>query len=263
MATFPRVPVSGGIKAVVTSETKIYVADGTGNIFIVNEETQKIGKIKSSNNFTDIVQIMPVKFKNNIYLAVLQKDGTLDVIYEQGHSLKGFPKVPLSARPVAMVIEEGKDQNSILTLVSEIGEIKKVDMTGNIQEANTIQIERPDKATVFEVLFDQNRRDWFIVRRTPTSLVVFNKQGNSVIKIESTNFMKSQLRYFDLGNDLRLIAIFDGKNNTVFDIKGNTVGDKPLKASGLPAISHSEAYNKLFIYNPNKTRFEVWTVKLK
>ena len=75
--------------------------------------------------------------------------------------------------------------------------------------------------------------------------------------------MKSQLRYFDLGNDLRLIAIFDGKNNTVFDIKGNTVGDKPLKASSLPAISYSEAYNKLFVYNPNKTRFEVWTVKLK
>ncbi len=160
-------------------------------------------------------------------------------------------------------MEEGKDKNSVLTLVSELGEIKKVDLMGNNQRANNVQLERPDKATIFEVLYDQNCKDWFIVRRTPTSLVVFNKQGNSVIKIESTNFMKSQLRYFDLGNDLRIIAVFDGKNNTVFDIKGNTVGDKPLPASGLPAISYSEAYNKLFIYNPNKTRFEVWTVKLK
>ncbi len=263
IANFPNVPLSGGLKAAAASETKIYVADGTGTIFMVDEETQKINQIKSVADFKDIVQILPVKFKNNTYLAVLQKDGTLDVIYEQGHSLKGFPKVPLAARPVAMVIEESKDQNSALTLVSEIGEIKKIDMAGNSQNAENVQLERPDKATVFEVLFDQNRRDWFIVRRTPTSLVIFNKQGNSVIKIESTNFMKSQLRYFDLGNDLRLIAVFDGKNNTIFDIKGNTIGDKPLKASGLPAISHSEAYNKLFIYNPNKTRFEVWTVKLK
>ncbi len=262
-ANFPNVPINEGVKAVAASETKIYVADGTGSIYIINEETQKISKIKTSTKFAEIIQILPVKFKNNTYLAVLQRDGSLDVIYELGHSLKGFPKVPLAARPISMVIEEGKDKNSILTLVSEIGEIKKVDLTGNIQEAENIQLERPDKATVFEVLFDQNRRDWFIVRRTPTSLVIFNKQGNSVIKIESTNFIKSQLRYFDLGNDLRLIAIFDGKNNTVFDIKGNTVGDKPLKASGLPAISYSEAYNKLFIYNPNKTRFEVWTVKLK
>ena len=262
-ANFPNVPLNGGVKAVAANETKIYVADGTGSIYIINEETQKISKIKTSSNFTDIVQILPVKFKNNAYLAVLQKDGTLDVIYEQGHSLKGFPKVPLTARPVAMVIEESKDQTSVLTLVSEIGEIKKVDMAGNSQDKENIQLERPDKATVFEVLFDQNRRDWFIVRRTPTSLVIFNKQGNSVIKIESTNFMKSQLRYFDLGNDLRLIAIFDGKNNTVFDIKGNTIGDKPLPATNLPAISYSETYNKLFIYNPNKTRFEVWTVKLK
>jgi hypothetical protein len=171
--------------------------------------------------------------------------------------------VPLTARPVSMIMEEGKDKNSVLTLVSELGEIKKVDLMGNNQEGSNIQLERPDKATVFEVIFDQNCKDWFIVRRTPTSLVVFNKQGNSVIKIESTNFMKSQLRYFDLGNDLRLIAVFDGKNNTIFDIKGNNLGDKPLPASSLPAISYSEAYNKLFIYNPNKTRFEVWTVKLK
>ena len=263
VANFPNVPVSGGVKAVAASETKIFIADGSGNIFMIDEETQKISRIKTVSNFIDIIQILPVKYKNNTYLAVLQKDGTLDVMYEQGHSLKGFPKVPLAARPVAMVIEEGQDENAVLTLVSEIGEIKKVDMTGNSQNKENIQLERPDKATVFEVLFDQNRRDWFIVRRTPTSLVVFNKQGNSVIKIESTNFIKSQLRYFDLGNDLRLIAVFDGKNNTIFDIKGNTIGDKPLKASSLPAISYSEAYNKLFVYNPNKTRFEVWTVKLK
>jgi hypothetical protein len=263
VATSPNIPVSGGVKAVAASETKIFVADGSGEIYVIDEETQKISHIKSVTNFKDIIQLLPVKFKNNTYLAVLQKDGTLDVIYEQGHSLKGFPQVPLTARPVSMIMEEGKDKNSVLTLVSELGEIKRVDLLGNNQSSDNIQLERPDKATVFEVIFDQNCKDWFIVRRTPTSLVIFNKQGNSVIKIESTNFMKSQLRYFDLGNDLRLIAVFDGKNNTLFDIKGNNLGDKPLPASSLPAISYSEAYNKLFVYNPNKTRFEVWTVKLK
>jgi hypothetical protein len=124
-------------------------------------------------------------------------------------------------------------------------------------------LERPDKGTVFELLFDQNRKDWLVVRRTPTSMVIFNKQGASVIKIESTNFMKSQLKYFDLGNDLRVISVFDGKNNTFFDLKGNTIGDKPLSASALPSLSYAEAYNKLYVYNPNKTKFEVWTVKLK
>jgi hypothetical protein len=162
-----------------------------------------------------------------------------------------------------MIVEEDGSKNSVITLLSEIGEIKKVDMLGNnITNAN-IQLERPDKGAVFELLFDQNRKDWLVVRRTSTSMVIFNKQGTSVIKIESTNFMKSQLKYFDLGNDLRVISIFDGKNNTFFDLKGKTIGDKPLQASALPALSYAEAYNKLFIYNPNKTKFEVWTVKLK
>ena len=94
-------------------------------------------------------------------------------------------------------------------------------------------------------------------------MIVFDKRGSSLVEIGNTNFLKSQIRYFDLGNDLRILAVFDGKNNSFFDLKGNSIGDKPLSASALPAISFSETYNKLFIYNPNFTKFEVWTVKVK
>lgn len=263
VANYADIDFSGSIRAVAASETKIYVADDGGNVYVINEETQNISKVKIPMLLTDIMRIQPVKYKNNTYLAILQKDGTLNVIYEQGPFLKGFPKVPLTARPVEMVIEEGQGKNSIITLISETGEIKKVDMNGNSLDRANIQLERPDKATIFEVIFDQNHKDWLIARRTPTSLIILNKQGNAVLEIGSTNFMKSQLRYFDLGNDLRFVGIFDGKNNTLFDLKGRMLGDKPLAATALPAVSYSEAYNKLFIYNTNKTRFEVWTVKLK
>ncbi len=74
MATFPNIPVSGGIKTVTTNETKIFIADGNGDIYVIDEETQKVSAIKSVTNFKDIIQLLPVKFKNNNYLAVLQKD---------------------------------------------------------------------------------------------------------------------------------------------------------------------------------------------
>ncbi|UTA68952.1 hypothetical protein [Emticicia sp. 21SJ11W-3] len=263
VANYADIQFKGEIKAVTSSETKIYVADEGGNIYIINEETQRISRLNTLANLYDIVQIQAVKYKNNTYLAVLQKDGTLTVFYEQGPILSGFPKVPMSSRPLEMIVEEGPSRQSLITLVSVTGEIIKVDMTGNSLSGSGIQLERPNKATVFEVIFDQNHKDWLIARRTPTSLMISNKQGNPVLEIGSTNFMQSQLRYFDLGNDLRFIAIFDGKNNTLFNLKGQMLGDKPLPGSALPALSYSEAYNKLFIYNTNKTRFEVWTVKLK
>ena len=263
IAISPELSLDGGVKALASNETKIYIVDASGAIYIINEETQKVSKLKTPAKLGSIVQIQPVKYKNNAYLAVLQNDGTLNVFYEQGPNLSGFPKVPLTGRPLGMIIEEDGNKNSVITLLSEIGEIKKVDMRGNSIINANIQLERPDKGTVFELLFDQYLKDWLVVRRTSTSLVIFNKQGTSVIKIESTDFMKSQLKYFDLGNDLRVISIFDGKNNSFFDLKGKTIGDKPLPASALPALSYAEAYNKLFIYNPNKTKFEVWTVKLK
>ena len=263
VANYADIEFKGAIKAVTSSETKIYVADAGGSIYIIDEETQRISRLNTPVRLNDIIQIQPIKYKNNTYLAVLQKDGTLMVFYEQGPILSGFPKVPLSSRPLEMIVEEGPGRKSLITLVSVTGEIIKVDMTGNSLSGSGIQLERPNKGTVFEVIFDQNHKDWLIARRTPTSLMISNKQGNPVLEIGSTNFMQSQLRYFDLGNDLRFIAIFDGKNNTLFNLKGQMLGDKPLPASALPAISYSEAYNKLFIYNTNQTRFEVWTVKLK
>ena len=263
VANYADIDFKGAIKAVTSSETKIYVSDEGGNIYIIDEETQRISRLNTPVRLSDIVQIQPVKYKNNTYLAVLQQDGTLTVFYEQGPILSGFPKVPLSSRPLEMIVEEGPGRQSLITLVSVTGEIIKVDMTGNSLSGSGIQLERPNKGTVFEVVFDQNQKDWLIARRTPTSLMISNKQGNPVLEIGSTNFMHSQLRYFDLGNDLRFIAIFDGKNNTLFNLKGQMLGDKPLPASALPALSYSEAYNKLFIYNTNQTRFEVWTVKLK
>lgn len=263
VASKPELDLVGGVKALAASETKIYVVDGAGKIYLLNEETQKVSQVRTSLQLGNIVQISPVKYKNNTYLAVLQRDGTLSVLYEQGHSLSGFPKVPLTARPIGMIIEEDANKNSVLTLVSEIGEIKKVDMLGNSLNEASVQLERPDKGTIFELLFDQNHKDWLVVRRTSTSMLIFNKQGASVLKIENTNFLKAQLKYFDLGHDIRIITVFDGKNNTFFDLKGNLLGNKSLIASSLPAITYSEAYNKLFIYNPNKSNFEVWTVKLK
>jgi len=263
IAISPELSLDGGVKALASNETKIYIVDASGAIYIINEETQKVSKLKTPAKLGSIVQIQPVKYKNNAYLAVLQNDGTLNVFYEQGPNLSGFPKVPLMGRPLGMIVEEDGNKNSVITLLSDIGEIKKVDIRGNSIINANIQLERPDKGTVFELLFDQYLKDWLVVRRTSTSLVIFNKQGTSVIKIESTDFMKSQLKYFDLGNDLRVISIFDGKNNTFFDLKGKTIGDRPLPASALPALLYAEAYNKLFIYNCNKTRFEVWTVKLK
>lgn len=260
MITEPPLVLSDGISAFAANDFKIYVSDNAGMIYTVDEETKKVGRVKTPAGLQDIVRIQPVKYKNGNYLAVLQRDGSLNILYENGANKQGFPRVPISAKPVEMIVEANSEKNSLITLVSELGEIKKVDMNGEVIE--TIQIEKTEKTTTFEVLFDQNRNDWIIIRRTPTNLFVFDKRGNSLMEIQNTNFLKSQLKYFDLGNDIRIIAVFDGKNNTFFDVKGNTIGDKPLTATSLPAISYSETYNKLFIYNPNNTRFEVWTVKV-
>ncbi len=254
-------PFDSNIVGLSSSETKIYATDSQGNIYFLDKELQKISRIKSAINLSNIIQIESFKFKNNNYLAVLQKDGSLNVLYETGAQLSGFPKVPLNGRPLGMIIEEKGDKLVAITLVSDLGEIKKIILGG--EQDQSYQIERLDKSTTFQLLFDQEHKDWLIIRRTPSSLVIFDSEGKAKLKIEKTDFFKSKIKYFNLGKDLRAIVVFDGKNNTIFDWKGNILGQKPIAGSSIATLSFSESFNKIFVYNPNKKTFEIWTIKLK
>ncbi len=254
-------PFQSAISAISASETKIFTSDIQGNIYSLDKESQRLSSIRTSIPLSNVKQIQSFKYKNNTYLAVLQKDGTLNVLYESGAQLSGFPKVPISGRPLGMVVEEKGDKLVWITLVSDLGEIKKISL--GTESDVSFQMERPDKSTIFELLFDQEHKDWLIVRRTPTSLVLFDSEGKAKLQIEKTNFFKSKISYFNLGKDLRTIVVFDGKNNTIFDWKGNVIGKKPLAASSIAKLSYSESFNKLFVFNPDGKTFEIWTVKLK
>lgn len=254
----PNIALKGEIKALTATASKLYVGDANGQLFAIEGATQKIIKIPTPRPFLNILDIKTVSFKNNIYLAIVQRDGTLSVINESGTVLKGFPVVPLHDRPINMISNPDE-----IILISETGEIKSIGVDGVSKEFDVPQIERPNKITKFEILFDQKQNDWLIIRRTPTDITVFDKHGKSLIIIANTNTLGTKLKLFDLGNDLRIIALFDGQRNSLFDLRGKQLGNNSLQASNLPYLSYLTSYNKLFIYNPNGTKFETWTIKVK
>jgi hypothetical protein len=268
-AYIPNVPVVGGIRAVAVEGQQIYVADDEGSIFMIDENKQNLTKLKVRNPFRRIHSIQPLNYKNSNYLAVLQEDGTLAVINENGGLINtNYPVIVGGSNTKAAGLYIDKTTNQFMpfiTVITNQGEIARYDIVGNKDEANSRQIQKHESTSTFEVLFDQNHQDYIIAERTLTEVFITDKYLKKHFSLTKTNSKKINLKYFDLKDDLKFIVAFDGQANSIFDLGGNQIGgvEKTIPATALPNLSYLSNYNKLFVYNPNGKKFEVWTVKIK
>jgi hypothetical protein len=268
-AYIPNVPVVGGIRAVAVEGKKIYVADDAGNVFLIDEDKQNVTKLRVRTPFKRVFSIQPFQYKNVDYLAVLQENGMLAVIGENGALINNnFPVLVGGSNTQVAGLYIDKTSNSFMPFISVItsqGEIARYDVVGNKDVTNSTQIQKQESTSTFEVLFDQNHKDYIIVERTLTEVFITEKYLKKRFSLIKTNSKKIQLKYFDLGDDLKFIVAFDGKGNSIFDLNGNQIGgvEKAIPATALPNLSYLDNYNKLFIYNPNGKKFEIWTVKIK
>lgn len=268
-AYIPNVPVVGNIRAVAVEGKKIYVADEAGNIFLIDENKQNITKLRIRIPFRRIFSIQPLQYKNVDYLAVLQEDGTLAVINENGNLINNnYPVVVGGSNSKATGLYIDKITNPFIpfiTVITNQGEIARYDVVGNKDLASSTQIQKHESTSTFEALFDQNHKDYIIAERTLTEVFITEKSLKKRFSLIKTNSKKIQLKYFDLGDDLKFIVAFDGQANSIFDLNGNQIGgvQKAISATALPNLSYLNNYNKLFIYNPNGRKFEIWTVKIK
>nr|MCU0326980.1 hypothetical protein [Spirosomataceae bacterium] len=260
-AYIPAVPVVGGIRAVSVENQKIYVGDDEGNIFINDETTQAVTRI-NARKFKRIISILPLQFKGDNLLFVLQENGELFLIRENGTIYKNFAAIVGSGQARGLILDKISSVPTA-TVITKNGEVERYNVNG--EKIYTFQIPKTEGESYFEVIFDQSQKDYVIAERTLTDVFILDKQFKKSFKITKTNTQKIRLQYFDLGNDLKFIVGFDGQSNSIFDLNGNQIGgnEKSISASAFPNLSYLENYNKLIIYNPNKTHFEIWTVKIK
>lgn len=260
-AISPNIPVTGEIKAVTVEPGRVYLADAVGHIYRVTNDGLVVQLLLKSA-IDNVIDIQTFRYKNIPYLAILQRGGALQLFYENnGVPIRNFPVVPLNTRPAKVMLESDSQGVPYFKVLSEVGEIKSVTLDGRIlTEAQ--QLERRSKDAVFSVLLDQNQRNWLISQKDPSGVTVYDKKGVQLLSIDSPVYNDLKINYFDLGNDWRLLSIFDGKNNLFYDLRGNQFGDKLLPATATPVISFEDAYNKIIIHNPNATRVEKWGIKV-
>ncbi|MDP5139799.1 MAG: hypothetical protein NWP83_04930, partial [Spirosomaceae bacterium] len=251
------------IVATATFSKEVFVATELGEIYRLTANKEAV-RIPLKNKLRDIVDIALIKRDNLLLLAVAESDGTLHLFYTQnGVEVKGFPMVATESRPVKIVALNGRKGNSVIQVISTLGEIKEVDLSGNSVASEAQQITRRSRSVAFGVVEDQLNRDWLLTQRYSSGVSIYNNKGEQLLEVETPYYQTLNVKFFDLGNDLRIITIFDGKTTLLYDLRGQQIGDKPLEATAPPYLTFESNYNKLLIYSPNGSVLEKWGVKVE
>ncbi|MFB0944801.1 MAG: hypothetical protein QMB24_01350 [Spirosomataceae bacterium] len=251
------------IIATATFSKEIFVANVSGEIYRLTS-TKKATQIALKKKLLDIVDIALITRDNLLLLAVAESNGTLHLFYTQnGVEVRGFPMVATKSRPVKILSVNDRKGNPVIQVISELGEIKQVDLNGELITNEARQMARRSRSTAFDVVEDQQNRDWLLTQRFPSGVIIYNNLGEQLLEVETPYYQTLNVKFFDLGNDLRIITIFDGKTTLLYDLRGQQIGDKPLNATAPPYLTFESNYNKLLIYNPNGNILEKWGVKVE
>lgn len=253
----------GIILAIATDPGQIFVATATGEIYRITAPAN-VTKIPLKKAVGQITDIALTRLNNQLLLAVTESDGTLQLFYPNtGVAVKGFPMIAVQGRPVKILPGFDNQDDPLMQIVTESGAIETVDIRGERKAEAAVQLERRSRNAFFDVVYNAQKRDWLLIQKDPSGVIIYDRRGQQLIEIDTPYYRNLNVKYFDLGNDLRIISIFDGKTTLLYDLQGHQIGDKPLEATAPPFISFEANFSKLLIYNPNGNVLEKWGVKVE
>ncbi len=152
----------------------------------------------------------------------------LSITNRKGELMPGFP-VKLNSRSTQpMFFENGLSlKNSYVYVLSDIGEMEKVNMLGEI--ISRIQLYRPDKNTRFQFLIDQREKTFCLARITGNQVTVFDQSYRPVFDFAAENpDILVQHFHFGASNKIFAVTDFKARKTHLLDETGRPIRQEPL-----------------------------------
>lgn len=242
------------------NENLTLVSDN-GESFKINKETLILTPFHKTSRSQVILPIPSLIIKGIEYSVILEKTGNLYLQNAKGILAQGFP-VKLSSSFNAAPILEGGNNNLVIRLLSEKGELYIVSLEGKILEKR--QMFRPDNEVKFLLTPDARNKDWVLMRTDSKVVVVLDKNEKELFSVKDLNYGKKELKYYNLGTAGKYFAITNGyENYRFYNELGESVGTLPIVSQFPPNISYSDSYKKIMMNITTPSSIETWSVKIR
>ena len=243
-------------------EKNLTLVSENGGSFKLNKDLLILSPIHTSPNNGQTLAPMPnIIQKGTEYAVILEKSGKLILQDAKGKMATNFP-INLSGNFVSPPLLEGDNNNIVIRMISEQGDLYKVSLEGRILEKR--QLFRPNNEVKFSMAADERNIDWVLMRTDGKEVIVFDKNEKEVCMVKGLNYGKKVLGYYNLGIAGKYFSVNNGyENYHFFDENGDAIGQIPIESNYKPSLSYSDSYKKIIMNIIKPSSIETWSVKIR
>ncbi len=243
-------------------DKNLTLLSSTGESFKLNKETLTLSPTFTRSQANQTLVPMPnIILKGTEYAVVLEKSGNLFLQNVKGKIAPGFP-IDISGNFVSPPLLEGENNNVVIRMISEQGDLYKISLEGKILEKR--QLFRPNNEVKFSMAVDERNTDWVLMRTDGKEVVVLNKIEKELFVIKGLNYGKKVLNYYNLGIAGRYFSVSNGYTTYHFyNENGDAIGQIPIESEYKPSLSYSDSYKKIIMNITTPRSIETWSVKIR
>ncbi|MFN8346783.1 MAG: hypothetical protein U0X91_17410 [Spirosomataceae bacterium] len=242
---------------------RFLVIDTNGFLYLWNSPNQPPVVLNGSRPFVDLLlPIHEVEYLGKRHFLFTQASGQVGLISESGVVPEPYKldlKTNFSGPFFGVFTPENGNTN--LLGVSKYGVLFEITLAGKI--TNKVQLFRSDPTSFFRSRAAVNNRDWILFRESETRFAVLDKRGKELFSAKGLVEDQNQVQYHFLSSEVKFLSVKSGNYTTLYDLKGNQIGDKPIPGELPVRVSLVEGYNKLLIYSYANKKIQIWSLKIR
>ncbi len=247
----------------IEASYRFLVIDTQGYIYLWNSPSQQPVLLNKSRPFTDLLlPISEVEFEGKRHFLFTQATGQVGLIKENGVIPAPY-KLDLKTNIAGPFFGVLNPETATTELVgmSKYGDLFHISLDGKIKSKN--QLFRSDPTAFFRPRADVANRDWLLFRESETQFAILDKKGTELFVGQDLVPDQKNVQYHSLGSDIQFISIKSGPFTTLYNLKGEQIGDKPIPSEVPIKVSLVDSYNKLLIYTYSGRKLQTWSLKIR
>lgn len=243
---------------------RIFAGDDSGNIYALDMQGKLLEGWKPKKiDYSLVGKPAHVRIDDKDYIVVLSRKGKLHVFNRKGQLIKGFPiKLEHATTSPFFIEKSSANSNSYLSILSEKGELIKVDFSGKI--AKRAQLFRLSPESKFTLYPDNRIKSYTIVRKDKDRLDFLDMSLSPLFTQTNFPLEKYDIKYIhSVAANISYWLVNDLTNHRsiVFTQNGKFLGEGWIKSQEKPTAVYLEKYNEGSLVKVNKKSIEIARIK--
>ncbi|MCR6639104.1 MAG: hypothetical protein NVV82_09010 [Sporocytophaga sp.] len=243
---------------------RIFAGDDSGNIYASDAKGMLLDGWKPKKiDYSLVGKPLHVRVADKDYIIALSRKGKLHVFNRKGQVIDGFPIKLEHATTSPFFIEKSSSaSNSYITILSEKGELIKVDFTGKI--AKRVQLFRLSPESKFSLYPDDRNKSYTIVRKDKDRLDFLDMSLSPLFTQTNFPLEKYDIKYIhSIAANISYWLVNDltNRRSIVFTPNGKFLGEGWIKSQEKSTAVYLEKYNEGSLVKVNKKSIEIARIK--